>query len=104
MGEFYTRLETFLKRRNFDQAFIDREMQMVREGYIISKTNSKSMLGSMNAISQNVQYRCSTYSSYDAIDFNYIEDAFMEWLVYDKTKPYYLRRTSDYWKERRLIL
>ena len=76
---------------------------MIKGGYVISKTNSKSMLGSMNAITENINYRCSTYSGYDVIDIDYIEDAFMDWLVYDKTKPHNLRRTSDYWKEKGLI-
>jgi hypothetical protein len=103
MPEFCSRLEAFLNRHHFDAAFVNKEMELVRQGYVISKTNSKSMLASMNAITENVEYRCSTYSDFEAIDFTYIEDAFMEWLVYDKTKPYYLRRTSDYWRERKFI-
>ena len=103
MDEFCFRLEKLLIRNEFARPFVEREVEMMKEGYVISKTNSKSMLGSMNAITENINYRCSTYSGYDVIDIDYIEDAFMEWLVYDKTRPYSLRRTSDYWKEKGLI-
>lgn len=103
MNEFQIRLEAFLTRKKFAQDFIDREMEKIREGFVISKTNSKSMLGSMNAITENIEYRCSTYGGYEAIDFDYIEDAFMDWLVYDRTKPNNFRCTSDYWKEKGLI-
>jgi hypothetical protein len=103
MPEFCNRLKAFLNRNHFDEAFANREMEMIRQGYVISKTNSKSMIGSMNAITENIEYRCSTFIDFESIDMDDIEDAFMEWLVYDKTKPYYLRRTSDYWREKRLI-
>jgi hypothetical protein len=103
MPEFCSRLELFLTRNHFEATAVQREMELVRQGYVISKTNSKSMLASMNAISENVEYRCSTYNDFEAIDLDDIEDAFMEWLVYDKTKPYYLRRTSDYWREKKFI-
>lgn len=78
-------------------------MGLIKEGYVISKTNSKSMLASMNAITQNIEYRCSTFPTYESINVDSIENAFMEWLVYDSSKPYRLRRTSDYWKEKGLI-
>jgi hypothetical protein len=103
VNEFYSRLDALLHRQNFAPPFIDREMLMTREGYIISKTNSKSMLGSMNAITENIEYRCSTYGSYDFIDLDSIENSFMHWLVFDKSKPDNFRRTSDYWKERGLM-
>jgi len=103
VNEFHVRLEAFLHRQGFDTDFIKKEMRLVKEGYIISKTNSRSMLGSMNAIGENVEHMCYTFRSYEAIDFDYIEDSFMDWLVTDKTRPYYFRRTSDYWKEKGLI-
>jgi hypothetical protein len=102
LQEFYLRLESLLRRNNFEPEFIKREIELMKEGYVISKTNSKSVLASMNAITQNIEYRCSTFLSYESINVNSIEDAFMEWLVYDPSKPYGLRRTSDYWREKRV--
>ena len=103
LSKFHLRLESLLRRNDFEPAFIQKEMKLIKEGYVISKTNNKSILASMNAITQNIEYRCSTFSSYDSINVDATEDAFMEWLVYDASKPYKLRRTSDYWKEKRLI-
>ena len=103
MTEFQLRLENFLNRFNFGREFIQAEINMVIEGYIISKTNSRSMLGSMNAISENITYRCTKFDTYAAIEFDKIENTFMEWLTSDKTKPNNFSRTSDYWRERGLI-
>ena len=57
----------------------------------------------MNAVGENVEYRCSNFDSYDGIDFNYIEDGFMDWPVTGNTGPKHFRRTGDYWKEKGLI-
>ena len=103
LPEFYLRLELLLRRNNFEPAFILKEMELAKEGYVISKTNSKSILASMNVMTKNIEYRCSTFSSYDSINIDEMEDAFMEWLVYDPSKPNQFRRTYDYWKEKGLI-
>jgi hypothetical protein len=102
LHEFYERLELLLNRESFEQSFINKEMKLVKEGYIISKTNSKSILASMNAITQNIEYRCSTFESYELIDLDEIEDSFMEWMTYDPSKPYGFKSTSDYWKQKGL--
>lgn len=101
--EFYLRLEAMMRRNNFKPEFIEKEIKFVNEGYVVSKTNSKSILASMNAITKNIEYRCSTFKSYELIDLDAIEDSFMEWLTYNPSKPHRLRRTSDYWKEKGLI-
>jgi hypothetical protein len=103
LQEFYLRLESLLRRNNFEPGFIKSEMKLIKEGYVISKTNSKSILASMNVMTQNIEYKCSTFSSYDSINVDAIEDAFMEWLVYDPSKRNQFRCTSDYWKEKGLI-
>jgi hypothetical protein len=48
LPQFYERLPQLLQRHGFRQDFIGHEMQLVTEGYVVSKTNSKSMLGFMN--------------------------------------------------------
>jgi hypothetical protein len=101
--EFYLRLELLLRRNNFEPSFIEREMQFVKEGYVISKTNSKSILASMNVITQNIEYRCSTFPTCESINLNEMEDSFMEWMTYDSSKPDRYRCTSDYWKEKGFI-
>lgn len=103
LPEFYTSLEALLMRNNFENEFIKSEIALAKNGYVVSRTNNKSILGSMNAMSENINYRCSTFSGYDNIDLNYIEDAFMDWLTCDAMRPNKFRRSSDYWKEKGLI-
>jgi hypothetical protein len=101
--QFCTRLEALLKRNDFEPAFIEKEMKLIREGYVISKTNNKSILSSMNAITENIEYRCYAFENYEKLDLNSLEDAFMQWHAFDPSKPGRLRCTSDYWRERGLI-
>jgi hypothetical protein len=103
MIEFCNRLEALLNRNHFEAAFIKKEMELAGEGYIIGKTNSKSILASMNAITKNIEFRCSTFFNYESINSDAMEDAFMEWLTYDASKPKGFKCTFDYWKEKGLI-
>jgi hypothetical protein len=103
LPEFYDRLERLLTRNHFEPGFIEKEMKLVKEGFVISKTNNKSVLASMNVIGQNVEYLCSRAGQYDSIDMDQVEDAFMDWLTRDSTRPSQYRCTSDYWKEKGLI-
>ncbi len=96
---FCNRLEALLKRNNFKADFIEREMQLVKEGYVISKTNSKSMLASMNVLTFNIEASCYDFESYEAIDISRIEDYYLDWLTQDKSKPGGYRFTRDYWKD-----
>lgn len=103
LPEFYSRLEAFLRRNHFDSSFTEIEMGLIKEGYIISKTNSKSLLGSMNTMTGDIEYRCSTFHSYESINVDDIEDSFTDWLTHDKTQPNKFRCAIDYWKEKGLI-
>ncbi len=96
---FCNRLEALLKRNNFKADFIEREMQLVKEGYVISKTNSKSMLASMNAITFNIEARGFDFESYEAIDISSIEDSYLDYLTQDRSKPVGYRFTRDFWKD-----
>jgi hypothetical protein len=44
LPQFYARLPQLLARTNFKPEFISTEMKLVKDGYVVSKTNSKSML------------------------------------------------------------
>jgi len=103
LPEFYDRLEALLKRNHFKTDFIGREMKLIREGHVISKTNNKSVLANMISITLNIECSCTRFESYDAIDADSIEDSHLDWLSYDPSKPYKFKRTIDYWKDRGLI-
>ncbi len=103
LPEFSDRLEALLNRNHFKAGFINKEIALVKQGYVISKTNSKSVLASMNAITQNIEWRCSTFENYESIPVDEMEDTFMQWLSYDSARPYKFRCTVDYWKEKGLI-
>lgn len=103
LPEFYSRLEALLTRNHFDPEFIKKEIASAKEGYVISKTNNKSILAAMNSITYNIEWECSTFLSYASIDIDKIEDSYMGWLTYDSSRPHNYRCTSDYWKEKGLI-
>jgi len=103
LPEFYTRLEALLKRNCFEPGFIKKEIELAKEGHVISKTNNKSILASMNAITENIKYSCFTFQSYEAINLDAIEDSYMDWMTYDASRPHKYRCTSDYWKEKGVI-
>lgn len=103
LPEFYNRLEALLKRNHFETAFIEREIKLIREGYVISKTNNKSILANMNAITVNIECSCTRFESYESINVDHIEDSYLEWLSYDSSKPDKFKQTIDYWKNKGLI-
>jgi hypothetical protein len=103
MPEFCSRLEALLRRHRFTEDFIEREMKLVKEGYVVSKTNSKSMLGIMNNITLNIEAGCLRFNNYEAINTAGIEDAYTRWLTRDASRPGGYRRTMDFWKEKNVI-
>jgi hypothetical protein len=96
-------LEALLKRHQFNSEFINNELALIREGYVISKTNNKSVLASMNSITLNTEWRCATFNSYETIPVEDIEDSYMQWLTHDVARPNKFRSTVDYWKEKGCI-
>lgn len=103
LPSFFNRLPQLLQRNNFKQEFIEQEMQLVREGYIISRTNSRSMLASMNAITVNIETSYRMSPLYDLIDLDEIEDDYLDWFTLDAASGKYLR-TRNYWIERGVVL
>ncbi len=102
LPSFFNRLPHLLQRNNFKQEFIDREMELVNEGYVISRTNSRSMFGSMNAITANIEMSCRVSPLYDLINLDKIEDNYLDWLTFDAESGHYLS-TKDYWVEKGIV-
>lgn len=102
LPEFYTRLQLLLERKHFKPEFMEAEMSMIKEGYVVSKTNNKSILGSMNALTPNIEWNCRAFPDYEAIDLTYIEDIYLGWLTFDKTLKKY-RSVMDYWNEKCVV-
>jgi hypothetical protein len=100
---FYERLPALLIRANFKQSFIHHEIPLIKEGHVVSKTNSRSMLASMNNLTSNIEFSCSRFSGYDKIDIDEIENMYMDWLTQDKSASHGYRQTSDYWREKGAI-
>jgi hypothetical protein len=101
--QFFERLPSLLGRFNFIDGFIEKEMVLIREGYVVSKTNSKSMLARINAMVVNIEWNCSRYQSYDSIDLDEIEDIYMHWLTFNLLNPGEMKYTIEYWKEKGLV-
>jgi hypothetical protein len=104
LPQFYTRLESLLTRFGFTKDFIAKELSLIKEGYIVSKTNSKSMLARINQMVLNLEINCSKYLSYNLIDLDEIEDAYINWLTLDTSPTYNCRATLDYWKEKGVVV
>ena len=57
------------------------------------------MLGSMNAITENIESSCRMSPSYDLINLEKIEDTYLGWLTLNAATRQYVR-TKDYWIEK----
>src|SRR6478609_3387701 len=64
---FKERLMKLMSRLGFSQEFIDREMIFQEEGFVVGKTDSKSMLSRMNQMNYQVEYQCLKATSYEEL-------------------------------------
>jgi Domain of unknown function (DUF6933) len=103
LPQFYERLPPLLRRHRFNPGFIKREAKLVQEGFIVSKTDSRSMLGHMNEMTFHLQCRFVYYSSFELIDLDEEEDILMKYLSLDKASGKY-RYSIDYWKDKGVLL
>ena len=87
--EFLIRLTALLKRYDLSDEFIQFEMKEM-DGYVVAKTNSKSMLAHMNQMVFLLEYVCSRSSSYESILPDQLEDILMDNLYQtgNKERPY----------------
>jgi hypothetical protein len=95
--QFIERLPALLKRFDFPAEFIEAEMKEIN-GYVVAKTNSKSMLAHMNQIVWNLEYHCARYATYESIDLNFLEDLVMGYL-YTGQKANTYTTAKKYWQE-----
>jgi hypothetical protein len=92
---FRDRLLRLLLRLEFSHLFIEKEMVHLEEGFVVGKTDSKSMLARMNQINYQVEYQCSRAPSYEEIPLPWMEDQIADYLYLDPaTKKY--RKLLDY--------
>ena len=97
--EFLIRLPELMRRYNFPDAFIKTEMKEA-DGYVVAKTNSKSILAHMNQMIFQLEYDCVRFNSYETISLDFLEDRMMDnfYLTGNKEKPY--TTPKDYWQQK----
>jgi hypothetical protein len=94
--EFAVRLPALLHRYHFNEAFIETEMKEAN-GYIVAKTNSRSMLAHMNQMIFQLEYDCSRFPLYETISLDLLEDRMMDHLYQKGNKGFV--RVIEYWKD-----
>jgi hypothetical protein len=75
--EFVVRLSKLLNRFSFPESFIKANLALTEE-HIITKTESKKMLGFMNSSAEHLIARMYRYQSFDEIDFDEEENILMD--------------------------
>ncbi len=95
---FLERLEGLLSRFRFPNAFIKNEL-LQAEGYVVSKTNSKSILSFMNQMVLELDYDCRGFESYDAISLDLLEERMMDRLYQYGKKFHDYRTPLKYWQQ-----
>ena len=69
-------------------------------GYVVAKTNSKSILAHMNQMILQLNYDCTQFASYETISLDYLEDRMMDnfYQTGNKEKPY--TTPKEYWQRK----
>lgn len=100
--EFKERLPKVLQRYGFGTEFIGWETALTAD-YVVSKTNSRRMLGYMNEIKMQLEYMCSKADNYEHIATDDMEDLMMEWLYQSSEKQHAYTTPLQYWKEKGML-
>lgn len=101
--EFRHRLPLLLKKFNFKPSFIELETGLSNE-YVISKTNSRSMLAYVNQMKINLEIHCSSIDSYDNISQDRLEESMMTYLYQISNKSSRYRTAIEFWKDQKVLL
>jgi len=101
--EFTQRLPALLQRQGFEASFISRETVLANE-YVVSKTNSRRMLGYMNEMKLQLEFMCSKFVRYEDIDLDQMETTMMGWPYKDPSNRRHYITPTDYWKEQGVFL
>jgi hypothetical protein len=97
MQQMPLRLESLLERFHFPESFIRHELGLA-DGYVVSKTNSKSLLSFMNQMVYELEFECSRFSGFEAIKLDLLEDKMMERLYQYGRKWHDYRTPLKYWQ------
>ena len=76
-AQFLERLPLLLDRFHFQKEFIENEMKEMN-GYVVSRTNSKSILAFMNQMVPTLEHHFYHAGSYDEIPQQWLEDLMMK--------------------------
>ena len=101
--EFKHRLPLLLKKFDFQSSFIESETGLADE-YVVSKTNSRSILAYINQMKIHLEIYYSRFDSYDNIAQDLLEESMMNYLYQtgNKSNPY--RTAIEFWKDQKAIL
>jgi hypothetical protein len=100
--EFRHRLPLLLKKYDFQSSFIDLETGLANE-YVVSKTNSRSMLAYISQMKINLEIHCSSMDSYDNISQDLLEESMMSYPYQISNKSNYYRSAIGYWREQKVL-
>jgi hypothetical protein len=98
MEQFPRRLKGLLTRFHFPDNFISNELALAG-GYVVSKTDSKSLLSFMNQMVFELEMECSRYDSYEAISLDALEDRMMDRLYQFGRRLHDYRTPLNYWQQ-----
>jgi hypothetical protein len=101
--EFRQRLPGHLKRFHFSPSFIESELALIND-FVVSKTNSRSMLAHMNQIVMNLKINCIRFGNYENISQDFLEDCIMGYPYSYGGKSYRYTTAIEYWKSQKVIL
>ncbi|OQP56748.1 hypothetical protein A4R26_25180 [Niastella populi] len=105
--EFKHRLPLLLKKFDFQSSFIESETGLADE-YVVSKTNSRSMLAYINQMKIHLEIHLEIHSrrfeTYENISQDLLEESMMNYLYQtgNKSNPY--RTAIEFWKDQNVIL
>jgi len=100
--EFRHRLPLLLKKYNFQSSFIEEETGLAND-YVVSKTNSRSMLAYINQMKINLEIHCRSMDSYDNISQALLEESIMRYPYQINTKSNHYRTAIEYWREQKVL-
>jgi hypothetical protein len=100
--EFRQRLEGLLRRFQFSPSFIGSELKQL-DGYVVSKTQSKSILAHMNQMILQLEYDCYRFDQYQTISLDYMEDIMMDHYHQYADSPTAYVTPRIYWKNKEAL-
>jgi len=101
--EFVQRLGDLLEKFNFPRSFIDFEINLAN-GYVVSKTESRSVLGYMNQMIPQLEFDCSKFGTYDSISLNVLEERMINFLSQFGVRLSTYRSPLNYWKTLKILI